>query len=122
MRFFVLFLLLGLGLQAQPWEKPSASEGLVVWRSAAKALSAGDEEALEAVLGAINDSTSTQIVVLFVDSVKDDLNFVAAQTGEAWGYWPSRDRQRHARTHCARGPQNGYSSWPGLGAHHNRSG
>jgi len=85
MRFFVLLLILSLGLQAQPWEKPSASEGLVVWRSAAKVLSAGDEEALEAVLGAINDSTSTQIVVLFVDRVKDDLNFVAAQTGEAWG-------------------------------------
>ncbi len=85
MRFFVLLLILSLGLQAQPWEKPSASEGLVVWRSAAKVLSAGDEEALEAVLGAINDSTSTQIVVLFVDKVKDDLNFVAAQTAEAWG-------------------------------------
>ena len=85
MRFFVLLLILSLGLQAQPWEKPSASEGLVVWRSAAKVLSAGDEEALETVLGAINDSTSTQIVVLFVDRVKDDLNFVAAQTGEAWG-------------------------------------
>ncbi len=85
MRFFVLLLILSLGLQAQPWEKPSASEGLVVWRSAAKVLSAGDEEALEAVLGAINDSTSTQILVLFVDRVKDDLNFVAAQTGEAWG-------------------------------------
>jgi uncharacterized protein len=72
-------------LQAQPWEKPSASEGLVVWRSATKVLSAGDEEALESVLSAINDSTSTQILVLFVDRVKDDLNFVAAQTGEAWG-------------------------------------
>ena len=85
MRFFLLLLILSLGLQAQPWEKPSASEGLVVWRSASKVLSAGDEEALEAVLGAINDSTSTQILVLFVDRVNDDLNFVAAQTGEAWG-------------------------------------
>lgn len=85
MRFFLLLLILSLGLQAQPWEKPSASEGLVVWRSASKVLSAGDEESLEAVLGAINDSTSTQILVLFVDRVNDDLNFVAAQTGEAWG-------------------------------------
>jgi uncharacterized protein len=85
MRFFLLLLTLSVGLQAQPWEKPSASEGLVVWRSASKVLSAGDEEALEAVLGAINDSTSTQILVLFVDRVNDDLNFVAAQTGEAWG-------------------------------------
>lgn len=85
MRLFFLLLTLSLGLQAQPWEKPSASEGLVVFRSTTKVLSAGDEEALEAVLGAINDSTSTQILVLFVDRVKDDLNFVAAQTGEAWG-------------------------------------
>lgn len=85
MRLFFLLLTLSLGLQAQPWEKPSASEGLVVWRSAAKVLSADEEKALEAVLGAINDSTSTQILVLFVDRVQDDLNFVAAQTGEAWG-------------------------------------
>lgn len=85
MRLFFLLLTLSLGLQAQPWEKPSASEGLVVWRSAAKVLSADEEKALEAVLGAINDSTSTQILVLFVDRIQDDLNFVAAQTGEAWG-------------------------------------
>lgn len=85
MRLFFLLLTLSLGLQAQPWEKPSASEGLVVFRSATKVLNADDEKALEAVLGAINDSTSTQILVLFVDRVKDDLNFVAAQTGEAWG-------------------------------------
>ena len=55
MKFFMLLLTLSLGLQAQPWEKPSASEGLVVWRSAAQVLSAGEEEALEAVLSAIND-------------------------------------------------------------------
>lgn len=85
MRLLLGFLLLSLGLQAQPWEKPSPGEGLVVWRSTSPILQADEEARLEAVLQAINDSTSTQIAVLFVDRVNDDLNFVAAQTGEAWG-------------------------------------
>jgi uncharacterized protein len=85
MRLLILFALATLSLQAQPWEKPSPSEGLVVWRNTSPVFDAGEEARLEAVLQAINDSTSTQIAVLFVDRVNDDLNFVAAQTGEAWG-------------------------------------
>ncbi|MEY4478212.1 MAG: hypothetical protein RL276_517 [Bacteroidota bacterium] len=85
MRLLALLLLLSAGLHAQPWEKPSPSEGLVVWRGVAPVLQADEEARLESVLTAINDSTSTQITVLFVDRVNDDLNFVAAQTGEAWG-------------------------------------
>ena len=85
MRLLVLFLALSLGLQAQPWEKPRPNEGLVVWRNAPQVLQADEEARLEAVLQTINDTTSTQIAVLFVDRVNDDLNFVAAQTGEAWG-------------------------------------
>ena len=85
MRLLLLFALASLSLQAQPWEKPSPSEGLVVWRNTSPVFDAAEEARLEAVLHAINDSTSTQIAVLFVDRVNDDLNFVAAQTGEAWG-------------------------------------
>jgi uncharacterized protein len=85
MRLLIAFLAVGFGLNAQPWEKPSPSEGLVVWRNTTPVLQADEEARLEAVLNAINDSTSTQIAVLFVDRVNDDLNFVAAQTGEAWG-------------------------------------
>ncbi|MFZ9155941.1 MAG: TPM domain-containing protein [Schleiferiaceae bacterium] len=85
MRLLVALFVLSLGLQAQPWEKPSPSEGLVVWRATAPVIPSDEEARLEAILQAINDSTSTQIAVLFVDRVNDDLNFVAAQTGEAWG-------------------------------------
>ena len=85
MRLLLLFALAAFSLKAQPWEKPSTSEGLVVWRNTAPVLDAAEEARIEAVLKAINDSTSTQIAVLFVDRVNDDLNFVAAQTGEAWG-------------------------------------
>jgi len=85
MRLLGLLLLLSAGLHAQPWEKPSPSEGLVVWRGVTPVLQPDEEARLESVLAAINDSTSTQIAVLFVDRVNDDLNFVAAQTGEAWG-------------------------------------
>ena len=85
MRLLILCALAAFSLQAQPWEKPSPSEGLVVWRNTSPVFDAGEEARLEAVLQAINDSTSTQIAVLFVDRVNDDLNFVAAQTGEAWG-------------------------------------
>lgn len=85
MRLFILCALAAFNLQAQPWEKPSPAEGLVVWRNIAPVFDASEEARLEAVLQAINDSTSTQIAVLFVDRVSDDLNFVAAQTGEAWG-------------------------------------
>jgi len=85
MRLFILCALSALNLQAQPWEKPSPAEGLVVWRNTTPVFDAAEEARLEAVLQAINDSTSTQIAVLFVDRVSDDLNFVAAQTGEAWG-------------------------------------
>lgn len=85
MRLFILCALAAFNLQAQPWEKPSPAEGLVVWRNIAPVFDAAEEARLEAVLQAINDSTSTQIAVLFVDRVSDDLNFVAAQTGEAWG-------------------------------------
>ena len=85
MRWLLVLCLTSLGLHAQPWEKPSPSEGLVVWRNTAPVFDAAEEARLEAVLQAINDSTSTQIAVLFVDGVSDDLNFVAAQTGEAWG-------------------------------------
>jgi uncharacterized protein len=85
MRLILLFLVLSFGLNAQPWEKPKVSEGLVVWRSTTPVMDAAEEARLESVLQAINDTTSTQIAVLFVDRVNDDLNFVAAQTGEAWG-------------------------------------
>jgi uncharacterized protein len=85
MRLLAFFALAAFSLNAQPWEKPSTSEGLVVWRNTAPVLDAAEEARLEAVLQAINDTTSTQISVLFVDRVNDDLNFVAAQTGEAWG-------------------------------------
>lgn len=85
MRLFLALLLASTGLCAQPWERPSPSEGLVVWRNVTSVLDQGEEARLESVLQAIDDSTSTQIVVLFVDRVNDDLNFVAAQTGEAWG-------------------------------------
>jgi uncharacterized protein len=85
MRLFILLCLASFGLHAQPWEKPNPSEGLVIWRNTSAVISPQEETHLESVLQAINDSTSTQIAVLFVDRVNDDPNFVAAQTGEAWG-------------------------------------
>lgn len=85
MRLFLLFFATAFALHAQPWEKPSTSEGLVIWRNTPSVISSAEEARLETILQAINDSTSTQIAVLFVDRVNDDLNFIAAQTGEAWG-------------------------------------
>ena len=111
MRLLILCALAAFSLQAQPWEKPSPSEGLVVWRNTAPVFDAAEETRLEAVLQAINDTTSTQIAVLFVDRVNDDLNFVAAQTGEAWGHRPSRNRQRNARAYRTRRPKDGDPSW-----------
>lgn len=85
MKLFLLFFATAFALHAQPWEKPSASEGLVIWRNTPSVISSTEEARIESILQAINDSTSTQIAVLFVDRVNDDLNFAAAQTGEAWG-------------------------------------
>lgn len=85
MRLALLLVLASIGVQAQPWTKPNPSEGLVIWRNIQPVISSSEEAQLESVLQAINDSTSTQIAVLFVDRIADDANFVAAQTGEAWG-------------------------------------
>ena len=55
MRLLILCALAAFSLQAQPWEKPSPSEGLVVWRNTSPVFDAGEEARLEAVLQAIND-------------------------------------------------------------------
>lgn len=85
----VLLLLFGIwafSLAAQPYPKPNAREGLVILQGGAQAVLQPEEETrLESVLQAINDSTSTQIAVLFVDHCADDLNFAAAQTLTEWG-------------------------------------
>lgn len=84
-------LLLALGmwacsLAAQPYPKPDVREGLVILRGSTQAVLQPNEEAgLEAVLQAINDTTSTQIAVVFVDYCADDINFAAAQTLTEWG-------------------------------------
>ncbi|HAB35928.1 MAG TPA: hypothetical protein DCE58_04920 [Cryomorphaceae bacterium] len=84
-------LLLAIGIwscsmAAQPYPKPDVREGLVILQGSTKAVLQPNEEArLEAVLQAINDSTSTQIAVVFVDYCADDINFAAAQTLTEWG-------------------------------------
>ena len=73
-------------MAAQPYPKPDVREGLVILQGSTKAVLQPNEEArLEAVLQAINDSTSTQIAVVFVDYCADDINFAAAQTLTEWG-------------------------------------
>ena len=89
MRRALLILLLGAvyGLHAQPYPKPEVREGLVTFQGvdASSLFNVGVEAQLEAVLQAINDSTSTQIAVLFVESCADDINFAAAKTLSEWG-------------------------------------
>ena len=82
-----LFWALSLVLHAQPYPKPEVREGLVTFQGieASTLFNAGEEAQLEAVLQAINDSTSTQIAVLFVESCADDINFAAAKTLTEWG-------------------------------------
>ena len=80
-------LISALTAWAQPYPKPEVREGLVSFQGVrSESVFQGNEEALvESVLQAVNDSTSTQIAVLFVASCEDDINFAAAQTLSDWG-------------------------------------
>ena len=67
--------------------KPAVLDGLVTFQglSASSIFEPAEEARLEAVLQAINDSSSTQIAVVFVDSCPDDINYQAALTLSDWG-------------------------------------
>ena len=67
--------------------KPAVRDGLVTFQglSASSIFEPAEEARLEAVLQAINDSSSTQIAVVFVDSCPDDINYQAALTLSDWG-------------------------------------
>ena len=84
---FPLLLLGALSASGQIGPKPAAQEGLVTFQgvSALSIFEPTEEARLEAVLQAINDSSSTQIAVVFVDSCPDDINYQAALTLSEWG-------------------------------------
>ena len=87
-QLFTPLLLLGaLSVSGQIGPKPAVREGLVTFQglSASSILEPAEEARLEAVLQAINDSSSTQIAVVFVDSCPDDINYQAAMTLSDWG-------------------------------------
>jgi uncharacterized protein len=85
----ILLLLVGLTfglLQAQNSRFPSPKAGDYPVNDFADIIPPQDEQLINRFLSAYADSTSTQIVVVSIDSLGDeDPNLYAAELGQAWG-------------------------------------
>lgn len=81
--FLFFFLFVGTALVAQVPQRPNPPK---LVNDLANVLTQAEKSALEARLVAYDDSTSTQVVVLTVNSTAgEDINFYAALVGDQWG-------------------------------------
>ncbi len=99
--FFLLTIsVLGNGLFSQTIPEPMHPPRLV--NDFANIFSDTEKQALEQMLRAYNDSTSTQIYVVTISDLQGyPASEFAYKVGDTWGDWSKRERQRCSVAHQA---------------------